>query len=788
MFITAFALSPRSVDAQQLQAELASRRLYLGTATTLDVLIRGAAPASAPRVESVDGLRIDSPRRSVTRDLFRRTIRTRFQYRIAPERTGTFTIPAIRVRIGNRVQQRGPFTLVVIEAEVKFLSSRIDPARVVVNQVATLQVVYQGIHDGATLTVPALDGLEMSSPGRPRVELSGRTNIPISTYQLTVRPTRVGAFTISGVALDGIPANPVTLRAERFVVEGAKVDASSLVVGAQTTVFLFIRGLVYTPQLTLVTPSTIKAVPDRRRYRSPRGATVFPFVVTATEPGEAVIDQFILPDKRRYRLDEPIVITIRQAGAGGIFVCRGRPRKDETVVGEPFVVDYEVLYRGDLQAAAVDVSEAGFAQKDYIQIEPVNDLSYPDWTGRPIALRFGNGKLTALSGSGEVDGRKEQMIRFALKITPLATGELSLDGLRVILGIQVTERRTTAFSSFFSSRTERFARPAEVPLHRVIDPPGVTRPALYRGAVGAMTLETSLDRTTATAMAPMTLTLRITGEGVGAQLEPPPLAQVPELTRDFDVSPIVDAGKLTGSTIELTQTIRPRRADVKELPSLPLAYYDYKAGRYGIVRSLPIPLEIHPGGRVGAAAMQVVTATPAEPSSVGDAPSESDADTPIGLGANHATLGELAVTGPASVQAIAGTLVGGPLIVALTWLGRTVWRRRRPARREQRNARSLLASLDGLTDAPAVHEHIAATLQDYLRLRLDLPPGELSPSAVSASLAQHGRGTELGREIGDFLARCDAGRFGSSTRDPADRRELIDRARELMRHVDRAVQ
>ena len=128
--------------------------------------------------------------------------------------------------IGNRVQQRGPFTLEVIEAEVKFLTSRIDPPQVAVHQAATLQVVYQGIREGATLTVPAVNGLRIASPGPPRVELARRTNIPISTYQLTIRPTRVGTFTVSGISLDGIPANPVTLRAERFVVEGTKVDAT----------------------------------------------------------------------------------------------------------------------------------------------------------------------------------------------------------------------------------------------------------------------------------------------------------------------------------------------------------------------------------------------------------------------------------------------------------------------------------------------------------------------------------------------------------------------------------
>ena len=62
----------------------------------------------------------------------------------------------------------------------------------------------------------------------------------------------------------------------------------------------------------------------------------------------------------------------------------------------------------------------------------------------------GDGVAVMLSGNGELNGRKEQLLRFALRITPLAAGELSLDGLQVVLALQVKEERRDGFS-FFSS-------------------------------------------------------------------------------------------------------------------------------------------------------------------------------------------------------------------------------------------------------------------------------------------------------------------------------------------------
>jgi hypothetical protein len=204
-------------------------------------------------------------------------------------------------------------------------------------------------------------------------------------------------------------------------------------------------------------------------------------------------------------LDEPLTLAVRQGGAGDLFACRGVPSSEETVVGEPFTVDYEVFFRGDFQGAAVDLSQALFAGKDYINVDPINDVSYPDWQGEPIEARLGDRRIRTLLGSGEYNGQNEQLLRFALKITPLATGELSLEGLRVVLLLQIKEERRTAMSFFSSSQTRQFARVAEVPPHYVIDPPGITRPPTYQGAVGtSFAFGTELDRTAATAMSPLT--------------------------------------------------------------------------------------------------------------------------------------------------------------------------------------------------------------------------------------------------------------------------------------------
>lgn len=516
------------------------------------------------------------------------------------------------------------------------------------------------------------------------------------------------------------------------------------------------------------------------------GANIYSFTVTATEPGTPTITTLELPDGQQVSLPEPVSLSVRQAGEGGILACRGTPRSAETVIGEPFIVDYEVFFRGELVGVGIDPSGAAFVNKPYIKVEPVNDLSYPDWSGQRLRVRFGQGEAIVLSGNGDFDGRKEQLLRFALRITPLAAGELSLDGLKVILGIQVREEQRTAFSVFVSSRTEQFDRVAEVPSHNVIDPPGITAPPGYRGAAGtSFSFVTELDRTKATAMSPLTLTMKITSDTVGPEFKPPLLANVPELTRDFDVSPTIGGGEVSDHTITFTQVVRPRSEAVTALPALPLVYYDYAKKRYETVYSLPIPLEITPGSLVGAGSMEVAV-KPSVSDTGGQGQSVQEATSAVvALGANFTTLGQVVAPPPLNVAGVVTVLLAGPCGLALIWFGRHLRQRLSPAARLRQQRRRLRAGLSQLGGQDNFHVALAECVQDYLRLTFGLPPGEVSADLLDEAFTRRSASAELRREVLDLLAECDAGRFAPRVLGQDEQQRLIERARALFGKLDR---
>ena len=778
-------LAPTPSYAARMVAELKPSRIYLGTQTLLIVEVIGARDAGWPSVQSVGGLDIERySRPSVMRDLFTGRTTRRYQFIVTPRRPGTYQIPEVSLKVGGATLKDGPFTLRVDEAQLRFRMAEIDPADILVGETATLDVYYQGVRPGVTPVVPEVDGLAIRPVRLGRIEVAEREGLPITIHSLEVEAKKLGYFEISGITFDGVPAEPVALRVSPFVVVGTQIGEQSLVVGSRTTAHVLIRGLPQSTDLKLIAPKGVRIVPSTQKYRSRAAGSLFSFDVIATEPGNFAIDTIKLPDGEKVTLDEPLILAVRQSGAGDIFACRGIPSSEETVVGEPFTVDYEVFFRGDFQGAAVDLSRALFAGKDYVKVEPVNDLSYPDWQGVPVDARLGKRRIRMLLGSGEYEGRKEQLLRFALKITPLATGELSLEGLHVVLLLQIKEERRTAMSFFSSSQTKQFARVAEVPPHYVIDPPGITRPPTYQGAVGrAFAFTTELDRTSATAMSPLTLTMKITGESVGPQFTPPPLEQVPELTRDFDVSSTVHGGEVTDDTITFTQVVRPRSEEVTELPALPLVYYDYEQKAYETVYSLPIPLEVRPGSLVGAAAMEAVAGSAPPP---GDRPTNQAKTQPtVILGANYTTLGDIVVT-PLSFAGVIAILVAGPTCVIAGMACRWAYRRRQPLAAAKQQRRELVRALGKLGGAEGFYMRLADILQSYLRLCFDLPPGEISSDALAKAFKNTRLNSQLQDQARSLLDACDAGRFASSAITEEDQARLTTRARELFRELERS--
>ncbi|MGQ9649128.1 MAG: BatD family protein [Phycisphaerae bacterium] len=780
-----FAQVSPAASGVQVIAGLSPDTIYFGTQTILTVSVEGDV-GQWPSVETVEGVQITrygSP--SVIRDLISGTVQRSYRFLVNPSRPGTFQIPAVTVRIGEETITRGPFTLQVKEAPIRCLVAELDPKETLVSRPVKLILAFQGYRPGARLVLPSIEGLTITSTGDPQVRQDNQ-GVPVRVFSCQVTASKLGTFQIKGISFAGVPADEVTLTVSPFVIDEARVSSQSLVVGEEATLQLYTLGLEADAGLALVAPPGLEIRSLGGPAKGEKGTIVFSFAVRGLEPGNPVITTVKLGDGRQVSLRQPVSFSVRQSGEGGILAFTGKARNDESALGEPFIVDYDVYYRGNLVAAALDLSKARFADKPYIKVEPVNDLAYPDWQGRPMQIELvPEGKLTVQVGSGEYEGQKEQRIRFALKITPLAAGEVPLTGVRVILRLQVSIRRQNVGFVFRSDTTNDYDRVADLPPHRVVDPRGKTAPAGYRGAVGAnFTFVTSLDRTTAAAMSPLMLTMRITGESVGPQFQPPPLTEVAELTRDFEVSPTVSGGEIEGNTITFTQIIRPRSERVSELPALPLVFYNYQKQQYETAYSLPIPIEVRAGSLVGAQAMQVGSGT--QPASEVAVASDRVKDQPVAaLGANFSSLGSLVRAEPLGLTGLLLILVGGPAVVLLVRVGYVVFEQRRPMSEVRRERARLLTLLDRLGEAERFHFELAEIVQTFLRLTFGLPPGEISADDLGRLLDERRAGSELRTAALSLLAECDAGRFAVGAVEQVEKERLIRQAREVLKKIER---
>jgi hypothetical protein len=132
----------------------------------------------------------------------------------------------------------------------------------------------------------------------------------------------------------------------------------------------------------------------------------------------------------------------------------------------------------------------------------------------------------------------------------------------------------------------------------VLPLPTEGKPSDFRGAVGEYQIHAMTRATHAVVDEPVTMTIAVTGEGRLTDLSAPPLSTLSDLTADFIVTDEPLAGIVMNDAKVFTTTVRPRRTDVKAIPSIPLSFFDPSTKKYVTVHSQPIPLRVRPAEKL----------------------------------------------------------------------------------------------------------------------------------------------------------------------------------------------
>ncbi|MDR2643819.1 MAG: BatD family protein [Planctomycetaceae bacterium] len=174
--------------------------------------------------------------------------------------------------------------------------------------------------------------------------------------------------------------------------------------------------------------------------------------------------------------------------------------------------------------------------------------------------------------------------RFIRKFMSNEIGEFKFGA--AIKGNFVVEDRTSRDGA---SLQRIYAIAPEV-LVNVVDVPVANRPASYIGAFGKFDLKTDIQPRKAKRGEPMTLTLKLIGEGSTGNVKPPDLTANKEITANFKTHSPTEEGDDHSCTF--TYPIRATQSGNIIFPSIPITYFDVKNESFVTLQSEAIELDI----------------------------------------------------------------------------------------------------------------------------------------------------------------------------------------------------
>ncbi len=238
----------------------------------------------------------------------------------------------------------------------------------------------------------------------------------------------------------------------------------------------------------------------------------------------------------------------------------------------------------------------------------LNDASFPN-RALPIsdADAFSLTNLdpqNVVSSRTILNGQYWDVFSWEIAITPVKAGEKLLE-YSASHTIRVQDRSTNRdpysifsndpfFRSSFGNYTDKqiVSKTTDEPI-TVLPLPTEGAPENFTGAIGEFTFQVEALTTELNEGDPITLSIIIQGEGNFSQMTPPVFSG----GEDFkSYPPIVKSESLDTLEYAGTKTfeyvIIPRSADITEIPSITLAYFNPDTASYKISESTPIPLTI----------------------------------------------------------------------------------------------------------------------------------------------------------------------------------------------------
>jgi hypothetical protein len=362
-------------------------------------------------------------------------------------------------------------------------------------------------------------------------------------------------------------------------------------------------------------------------------SVILTYQLTAPAKGSVTIPAISVTIAGRTYTTNPVDVTVAQPGTTKQLDIEANFSTDECYVGQPVVYSVSFYIWTDIAAnrgAIANVTlDVPILKSDAFYVEDSDEQG--NQNSQTIILIVNGQK--EIFYQDRVNHNGVDCVRLTLSKVLIAKkpGAFTVQPSTVgaDLGVARANRsRDEFFGDFFGNQYEykRYSASSTALELNISDLPQQTKPADFYGLVGNYTIEAQASPVKVNVGDPISLIIKVGGERYLAPVQWPDLKNIADFVNSFKIPAEHSDGKVENGYKVFTQTIRANNEKIKEIPSIPLSYFDSKKGQYVTIQSEPIPLEVSP--------TKVVTQADIEGTSVSTSNKEIEA-VKVGISANY---------------------------------------------------------------------------------------------------------------------------------------------------------
>jgi hypothetical protein len=516
---------------------------------------------------------------------------------------------------------------------------------------------------------------------------------------------------------------------------------------------------------------------------------IYNYTLTALKTGTLTIPPIEVEAEGRTLRSNSVTIRAKRPEETEDFKLRARLSKKSAYVGEPVLLNVTWYLNRDIRSFEFT---APFLDTDNFTVEEpeVEIDSRKQYFRVPIA----GYEFIAEKGRDTLAAKQYATLSFSMAVTPKEQGVFTIPEFIVACetGSAVRDR---FFDDFFSDRfrgrerSRKYVIPSNTPSISVKPLPLAGRPDDFAGHIGEYSISASAEPLEVNIGDPITLEVTLEGPEYLDNVTLPPLSGMEGFTGNFKIPEERAAGTVEDGRKVFTQTIRPVREGVTEIPPVRLVSFDTETEEYRTVSTEPIPLKVNP--------TRVVKASDAEGISV---PGQMTAleSWKDGIAYNYEGTEVLAKRDYGFYAALSrwwnlALITVPPALFLLILTGTVLVRRRssdpegRRARRALKEARKKLSAIRKPDrEGQAFCGEILEVLKEYMACRLCRQSVSMTAAEIEEELEKRDIERETVDSLREIIETCEAGTYaGEKPTGMDDAPSVTRRMEELLKRIDR---